>query len=145
MSNFTKEELAEFKMAFAFFDKTHTGKVATEDLGNILRSLGRAPSQAQVKQMQDEVGKNDFDYATFLTLMARPLASPTLDQILEALRVFDKEGNGIIPEVEFRHTMTYLGEKFRDSEVDEMLREAEVDGDGNVFYETFVKNMMQWK
>jgi calmodulin len=130
-------------MAFAYYDKTRSGKVTTEDLPHLIRALGRAPSQVQVKAMQDEVGKNDFDYATFLTLMTRPLPSPTFDQILEALKVFDKEGNGIIPEVEFRHTMTYLGEKFRDSEVDEMLREAEVDGDGNVFYENFVKNMMR--
>ena len=38
--------------------------------------------------------------------------------------------------------MTNLGEKLTDEEVDEMIREAAVDGDGQVIYEEFVKMMM---
>ena len=36
---------------------------------------------------------------------------------------------------ELRHVMTNLGEKLTDEEVDEMIREADVDGDGQVNYE----------
>lgn len=45
--------------------------------------------------------------------------------------------------VQLRHVMTNLGEKLTDEEVDEMIREADVDGDGQVNYEEFVKMMMQ--
>jgi hypothetical protein len=38
--------------------------------------------------------------------------------------------------------MTNLGEKLTDEEVDEMIREADVDGDGQINYEEFVKMMM---
>ncbi len=44
--------------------------------------------------------------------------------------------------LQLRHVMTNLGEKLTDEEVDEMIREADVDGDGQVNYEEFVKMMM---
>ena len=44
--------------------------------------------------------------------------------------MFDKDGNGYISAAELRHVMTNLGEKLTDEEVDEMIREADIDGDG---------------
>ena len=52
------------------------------------------------------------------------------EEIREAFRVFDKDGNGFISAAELRHVMTNLGEKLTDEEVDEMIREADIDGDG---------------
>ena len=49
--------------------------------------------------------------------------------------VFDRDGNGFISAAELRHVMTNLGEKLTDEEVDEMIREADVDGDGQINYE----------
>ena len=57
-------------------------------------------------------------------------------------QVFDKDGNGFISAAELRHIMTNLGEKLTDEEVDEMIREADIDGDGQINYEEFVKMMM---
>ena len=37
--------------------------------------------------------------------------------------------------------MTNLGEKLTEEEVDEMIREADIDGDGQVNYEEFVTMM----
>ncbi len=47
----------------------------------------------------------------------------------------DQDGNGYISAAELRHVMTNLGEKLTDEEVDEMIREADIDGDGQVNYE----------
>ena len=44
--------------------------------------------------------------------------------------------------VQLRHVMTNLGETLTDEEVDEMIREADMDGDGQVTYEEFVRMML---
>ncbi len=42
---------------------------------------------------------------------------------------------GVFQIVFCRHVMTNLGEKLTDDEVEEMIREADADGDGQVNYE----------
>lgn len=49
--------------------------------------------------------------------------------------MFDRDGNGLISAVELRHVMTNLGEKLTDEEVDEMIHEADIDGDGHINYD----------
>ena len=79
----------------------------------------------------------------FLNLMARKMKdTDSEEEIKEAFKVFDKDGNGFISAAELRHIMTNLGEKLTDEEVDEMIREADIDGDGQINYEEFVKMMM---
>ena len=69
-------------------------------------------------------------------MMARKMKdTDSEEEIREAFRVFDKDGNGFISAAELRHVMTNLGEKLTDEEVDEMIREADIDGDGQVNYE----------
>ena len=47
---------------------------------------------------------------------------------------FDKDGNGFISSAELRHIMTTLGERLTDEEVDELIKQADVDGAGMVNY-----------
>lgn len=69
-------------------------------------------------------------------MMARKMKeTDSEEEIREAFKVFDKDGNGFISAAELRHVMTNLGEKLTDEEVDEMIREADIDGDGQVNYE----------
>lgn len=44
--------------------------------------------------------------------------------------------------MQLRHVMLNLGERLTEEEVEEMIREADVDGDGSVNYEEFVKMML---
>ena len=54
------------------------------------------------------------------------------EMIREAFRVFDRDGNGYITADEFRYFMTHMGEQFSDQEVDEIIAEVDIDGDGQV-------------
>ena len=139
----TEEQIAEFKEAFSLFDKDGDGTITTKELGTVMRSLGQNPTEAELQDMINEVdadGNGTIDFPEFLTMMARKMKeTDSEEEIREAFRVFDKDGNGFISAAELRHVMTNLGEKLTDEEVDEMIREADIDGDGQVNYEgTFV-------
>ena len=83
-----------------------------------------------------QTGNGTIDFPEFLTMMARKMKdTDSEEEIKEAFRVFDKDGNGFISAAELRHVMTNLGEKLTDEEVDEMIREADIDGDGQVNYD----------
>lgn len=143
----TEEQIAEFKEAFSLFDKDGDGTITTKELGTVMRSLGQNPTEAELQDMINEVdadGNGTIDFPEFLTMMARKMKdTDSEEEIKEAFKVFDKDGNGFISAAELRHVMTNLGEKLTDEEVDEMIREADVDGDGQINYEEFVKMMVR--
>ncbi|KAH0708111.1 hypothetical protein KY290_009615 [Solanum tuberosum] len=120
--------------------------ITTKELGTVMRSLGQNPTEAELQDMINEVdadGNGTIDFPEFLNLMARKMKdTDSEEELKEAFRVFDKDQNGFISAAELRHVMTNLGEKLTDEEVDEMIREADVDGDGQINYDEFVKVMM---
>ena len=57
--------------------------------------------------------------------------------------MFDEDENGYICANELKYVMTNLGEKMTDEEVDEMIKAADADEDGQISYEEFVKTFMK--
>ena len=147
--NLTEEQIAEFKEAFSLFDKDGDGTITTKELGVVMRSLGQSPTEAELQDMITEVDTNKdgtIDFKEFLTLMAKKMKeTDSEEELREAFKVFDKDGNGFISAAELRHVMTNLGEKLSDEEVDQMIKEADTDGDGQVDYGEFVKMMVTMK
>ncbi|KAK4806347.1 hypothetical protein QYF61_017216 [Mycteria americana] len=121
-----------------------------------------SPPAHRLSLVPSPPGNGTIDFPEFLTMMARKMKdTDSEEEIREAFRVFDKvgrgrgwmgtggtgeaavsppcpqpqDGNGYISAAELRHVMTNLGEKLTDEEVDEMIREADIDGDGQVNYE----------
>ncbi|VDK63781.1 unnamed protein product [Anisakis simplex] len=72
-----------------------------------MRSLGQNPTEQELQDMETDS-----------------------EMIREAFRVFDRDGNGFITADEFRYFMTHMGEQFTDQEVDEIIAEVDIDGDG---------------
>ncbi|KAJ8753709.1 hypothetical protein K2173_026385 [Erythroxylum novogranatense] len=146
LKQLTEDQIAEFKEAFSLFDKDGDGCITAKELGTVMRSLGQNPTEAALKDMISEVGADQngtLDFPEFLNLMARKMKdTDSEEELKEAFKVFDKDQNGYISAAELRYVMTNLGEKLTDEEVDEMIGEADFDGDGQVNYEEFVKMML---
>ncbi|XP_044836073.1 calmodulin-like protein 5 [Mauremys mutica] len=143
----TEGQIAEFKEAFSLFDKDGDGTITTSELGTVMRSLGQNPTEAELQDMIGELdadGSGTVDFPEFLSMMARKMRdTDSEEEIREAFRVFDRDKNGYISAAELRHVMTNLGEKLTDEEVDEMIREADSNSDGQVNYEEFVRMMTE--
>ncbi|KAI0276256.1 hypothetical protein BGY98DRAFT_919598, partial [Russula aff. rugulosa BPL654] len=144
---------AEYKEAFALFDKKGTGAVPRETLGDLLRALGQNPTQAEVADIVASAPREGnshltffaVDYKTFLTILNRPdgfKPAGTPEEFIRGFQVFDKEGNGFIGAGELRYVLTQLGEKMSDEEVDELLKGVQIGADGNVNYESFVRTIL---
>ncbi|KAK7863904.1 hypothetical protein R5R35_014476 [Gryllus longicercus] len=138
----TEDQVAEFKEAFMLFDKDEDGTITMAELGVVMRSLGQRPTETELRDMVNEVdqdGNGTIEFNEFLQMMSKKMkGADGEDELREAFRVFDKNNDGLISSTELRHVMTNLGEKLSDEEVDDMIREADLDGDGMVNYEEFV-------
>ena len=146
VENLSEEKITEFKAAFELFDKDRDGTITTKELGILMRNLGQNPSEEELKQMIREVdldGNGTIDFKEFLCLMVKKMkGTDTEEELLEAFKVFDRDGNGYITSHELRYIMTNLGVGLTPEEVEEMVKEADLDNDGQIDYDEFVKMML---
>ena len=142
----TDEQRKDLQDIFDQFDKDKDGKISGKELANAMFSMGQNPTDDEINEMMREVdlnqdGKIDFD--EFMILMTK--SSPETqaeEEVINAFRVFDKEGNGLIASSELKHIMMTIGDKMSEEEAEEMVNEADIDEDGMINYEEFVRMMM---
>ena len=132
----------EIKAAFEVFDKDKDGKITGEELGTVIRALGKCPLQSEVNQWMKEAGGESatIDVSTFKTYFNKKMRRPedTERDMREAFKALDKEGNGLISEAELRQILMNLGEALEPYEVDSLLRQVDVNTEGEIQYDKFV-------
>ena len=153
----TKEQISVFQETFAIFaapDKYGYEIITTRGLRKVLQCLGITPTELELKEMVDEVDIDDdgkINCDEFLIIMGKKMKQTdrkkgcikdgcTNDScIKETFGIFDDFGNGFVSKAELRNVMINLGERLKDEELDEMIKVADIDLDGRVNYEEFIK------
>lgn len=136
----------EYEEAFEMFDKDKDGTISAYELATAMRSLGQEPTDHEVQEMIAEVdldGDGKININEFIVLMTkRTQDTQTEEEVINAFRVFDKDGYGLIATNELKHIMMTIGDKMTEEEANEMIAEADIDDDGLINYEEFVRMMM---
>jgi len=86
----------------------------------------------------DADGNGAIDFPEFLTMMAREMENAGSEEdTKEAFKLFDKDGNGYIDATELKDVLTNMGKPMSEWDVEHMLREADIDHDGQISFEEF--------
>lgn len=141
----TIQQIEEYERAFKLFDKNGNGKICANELSVVLKSLNHNASDHDISDMINEVNgleSGEISFESFLSLMESKLENIDLEEELrEAFRVFDNNNSGYISSARLKHVMECLGEDVTAKDAEDMIREADIDKDGLVNFEDFVKMM----
>lgn len=141
----TEEQKADIKEAFNLFDTEATGLIDTKELKVAIRALGFEPKKEEIKRMISEVdkeGTGKISFSDFQQLMTVKMAEKdSNEEILKAFRLFDDDETGKISFKNLKRVAKELGENLNDEELQEMIEEADLDGDGEVNEEEFLRVM----
>ncbi|XP_023231201.1 calmodulin-alpha-like [Centruroides sculpturatus] len=139
----TKSQISLFKEVFSLFDKNGNGSIMKEELDSVLKSLGIISTKQELDDFindVDEDGNGIIELDEFLNMMRKRMTAEKKKNITrELFNKIDRNGNGVIGHQEIYDTMLNLGEKLTHDEVTEMFQEADINQDGKIDYEDFVK------
>lgn len=139
------EQKADIKEAFDLFDTEGSGVIDIKELKVAIRALGFEPKKEEIKKMIAEIdkeGSGKISFADFLQLMTMKMSEKdSNDEILKAFRLFDDDDTGTISFKNLKRVAKELGENLTDEELKEMIDEADIDGDGEVTQDEFLRIM----
>jgi len=142
LQGMTADQIDDFKEAFSLFDSNGDGTMSAEELGILMRALGRQLSHKQLLDMMNEVDEDksgSIEFNEFLKLMAKKFhQDDSVEEMKEAFEVIDSNQNGKISADELRHVMNSMGEDVTQEEIDELISLADQDQSGELSFEDFV-------
>ncbi|PZC81707.1 hypothetical protein B5X24_HaOG212151 [Helicoverpa armigera] len=91
------------------------------------------------------LGSGELEFEEFVTLASRFMveedAEAMQQELKEAFRLYDKEGNGYITTGVLREILRELDDKISAEELDMMIEEIDSDGSGTVDFDEFMEVM----
>ncbi|NXA32565.1 CETN2 protein, partial [Eudromia elegans] len=136
----TEDQKQEIREAFDLFDADGTGNIDVA-----MRALGFEPKKEEIKKMISDIdkeGTGKISFNDFLAVMTQKMAEKdSKEEILKAFKLFDDDETGKISFKNLKRVAKELGENLTDEELQEMIDEADRDGDGEVNEQEFLRIM----
>jgi len=131
---------------FSIFDTDRDGKIAREVVPDVLRAIGKAPTEEEVKKILD--GCKEFVTLDQFKNIYRSNSDVRVpkkleDDMLNCFRACDRDGTGQIHEAELRQTLTTLGDCLKPHEVDALLKDVTIGSNGMIDYDKFVQLLIE--
>ncbi|CAH8626070.1 unnamed protein product [Heterobilharzia americana] len=138
----SRKRISELREIFRFIDRDNDGTVSRQEFSTLIRLVSSEYTDNQIKLLMNKAdmnGDGEMAFDEFVRLLSNE--SDTQEEVSatrEAFEVFDTDNDGYITASELRQVMNRVGHSCTDLDVQEMLSEADQDGDGKVTYEEFV-------
>ena len=134
-NNYISEEIkADYMDAFSLFDTNHDGTINSQKIREIMQKLGKYPTEEQLQRLIANVAKYDskkISFDDFVDMMEQLNKENDPEvEILNSFQIFDVENSGLISNQDLFHIIRTFGETLTDKEIEEIISEADVDGDG---------------
>ncbi|KAL4238873.1 hypothetical protein ACF0H5_003580 [Mactra antiquata] len=146
----TKEEISNFKDAFALLDKNNDGFLNYTEVKEILISTGKEGREDYIKQVIRAVDTDDdgmINFPEFLNMIANHFSSnaneeePQGTELKQMFGIFDRDNDGYITHTEMKRALDELDGDVPHKEIEGMIQEADTDGDGKLTFDEFAAIM----
>lgn len=151
MASLPQDKIDEAKQVFEVFDKKYEGKVDAAYIGDMLRSLNVAVTNADAEKrgQTPKPGTKQITVEEFLAIYSEFFKMPektfgTYEDFMEGLKLYDKESNGLLSLAELSQVLVAMAEKITMDQLEEIMKSTETkdDADGMINYDTFVKKVL---
>jgi calmodulin len=145
--NFDNAELAIIAKQFRLMDVAGDGVITTKDVFLALKRLGESATEKELTDVInqfDSYGKGLVTFQQFVDITNQLRSSVITEQeIIEAFKIFDRDGSGGVDASELMQVMTSIGDRMTQEEAEAMIRQADSTGSGSVDYASFARIVMQ--
>ncbi|KAJ2158446.1 Calcium-binding component of the spindle pole body (SPB) half-bridge [Coemansia sp. RSA 552] len=142
----SEEKLEEVKEAFSLFDTNKDGFIDYFELKVAMRALGFDQKKDEVLRVLQRAGTGDKSKISmdgFISVMSEMIAArDPKDEYKKAFKLIDEGGEGVITAANLRRIARELGENIGEEEIQAMIEEFDLDNDGGINEDEFLKIMM---
>ncbi|XP_066491194.1 myosin regulatory light chain 10 isoform X2 [Tiliqua scincoides] len=136
---FDQSQIQEFKEAFTIMDQNRDGFIDKADLRDTFAALGRLNVKNEELEAMIKEAPGAINFTVFLTMFGEKLKGTDTEEILlNAFRVFDREGKGSIKADYMKEMLMTQADRFSEEEVKQAFTAFPPDPAGNLDYKNLV-------